>query len=269
MVATDAEVMGWVEEQLQDNPEVTVDELFEGAKILQPDVAELNKRQFHARYPLQVKRRASRAAAAAAAEAAAEAAEATAEAAADAAPEAPEAAASAPAEAPAPAPAKSKTTTDAEVMSWVEGQLKDNPDVSVDELRAGAVKLNAGIADLTKRQFHARYPLQVKRAARRAADAAAGIKPRRRPRRAPAAPAPEPEPAAPAPEPAPAPAAPAPAAPAPAAPAPAAEAAPAGLDRGAVRKMLFDFAADITAAEGTSAVVKVLAAMDDYIDRIA
>ena len=33
--------------------------------------------------------------------------------------------------------------------------------------------------------------------------------------------------------------------------------------------MLFDFAADITAAEGTSAVVKVLAAMDDYIDRIA
>ncbi len=268
MVATDAEVMGWVEEQLQDNPEVTVDELFEGAKILQPDVAELNKRQFHARYPLQVKRRASRAAAAAAAaEAAAEAAEATVEAAADAAPEASEAAVSAPAEAPAapaPAPAKSKTTTDAEVMSWVEGQLKDNPDVSVDELRAGAVKLNAGIADLTKRQFHARYPLQVKRAARRAADAAAGIKPRRRPRRAAAAPAPEPEPAAPAPAPAPA-----PAAPAPAAPAPASEAAPAGLDRGAVRKMLFDFAADITAAEGTSAVVKVLAAMDDYIDRIA
>ena len=63
MAVTDTEVMGWVEEQLQDNPEVTVDELFEGAKILKPDVAELNKRQFHARYPLQVKRRASRAAA--------------------------------------------------------------------------------------------------------------------------------------------------------------------------------------------------------------
>ena len=278
MVATDAEVMGWVEEQLQDNPEVTVDELFEGAKILQPDVAELNKRQFHARYPLQVKRRASRAAAAAAAEAAAEAApEPAAEAVAEAAP-APEEA-----PAPAPAPAKSKTTTDPEVMSWVEGQLKDNPDVSVDELLEGAVKLNAGIAELTKRQFHARYPLQVKRAARRAADAAAGIKPRRRPRRAPAAPAPEPEAAAPepepeaaAPEPEPEAAAPEPApAPAPepepaaAAPTPAAEAAPAEIDRGAVRNMLFDFAADITAAEGTSEVVKVLAAMDDYIDRIA
>ncbi len=256
MVATDTEVMGWVEKQLQDNPEVTVDELFEGAKILQPDVAELNKRQFHARYPLQVKRRAKRA------EAAAAAAEAASEEAAEAAP------APAEAPAPAPAPAKGRTTTDAEVMSWVEGQLKDNPDVSVDELLAGAVKLNAGIAELTKRQFHARYPLQVKRAARRAADAAAGIKPRRR-RRKPAAPAPEPEPAAEAPAPAPEPE-PAPQpepAPAPAAE-PAPEPAPAGIDREAVRKMMFGFAADITAAEDTSGVVRVLAAMDDYIDRI-
>ena len=258
MVATDTEVMGWVEKQLQDNPGVTVDELFEGAKVLQPDVAELNKRQFHARYPLQVKRRAKRAAAAAAA----------AEAASEAAAEAAAAPAEAPAPAPAPAPAKGKTTTDAEVMSWVEGQLKDNPDVSVDELLAGAVKLNAGIAELTKRQFHARYPLQVKRAARRAADAAAGIKPRRR-RRKPAAPAPEPEPAAAAPAPAPEPE-PAPQpepAPEPAA-APAPEPAPAGIDREAVRKMMFGFAADITAAEDTSGVVRVLAAMDDYIDRI-
>lgn len=256
MVATDTEVMGWVEKQLQDNPGVTVDELFEGAKILQPDVAELNKRQFHARYPLQVKRRAKRAAAAAAA------AEAASEAAAEAVP------APAEAPAPAPAPAKGKTTTDAEVMNWVEGQLKDNPDVSVDELLAGAVKLNAGIAELTKRQFHARYPLQVKRAARRAADAAAGIKPRRR-RRKPAAPAPAPEPAAAAPAPAPEPE-PAPApepAPEPAA-APVPESAPAGIDREAVRKMMFGFAADITAAEDTSGVVRVLAAMDDYIDRI-
>ena len=256
MVATDTEVMGWVEKQLQDNPEVTVDELFEGAKILQPDVAELNKRQFHARYPLQVKRRAKRAAAAAAA----------AEAASEAAAEAAAAPAEAPAPAPAPAPAKGKTTTDAEVMSWVEGQLKDNPDVSVDELLAGAVKLNAGIAELTKRQFHARYPLQVKRAARRAADAAAGIKPRRR-RRKPAAPAPEPEAAAPAPAPEPEPAPQPEPAPEPAA-APAPEPAPAGIDREAVRKVMFDLVADITAAEGTSGVVRVLAAMDDYIDRI-
>ena len=262
MVATDTEVMGWVEKQLQDNPEVTVDELFEGAKVLQPDVAELNKRQFHARYPLQVKRRAKRAAAAAAA------AEAASEAAAEAAAAPAEAPAPAPAPAPTPAPAKGKTTTDAEVMSWVEGQLKDNPDVSVDELLAGAVKLNAGIAELTKRQFHARYPLQVKRAAKRAADAAAGIKPRRR-RRKPAAPAPEPEPAAAAPAPAPEPE-PAPQpepAPEPAA-APAPEAAPAGIDREAVRKVMFDLVADVTAAEDTSGVVRVLAAVDDYIDRI-
>ena len=271
MAVTDTEVMGWVEEQLRDNPEVTVDELFEGAKILQPDVAELNKRQFHARYPLQVKRRAQRAAAAAAAEAAPEPEQAPAPEPEQApapepeqapAPEPEQAPAPEPEQAPAPAPtpAKRRTTTDADVMSWVEGQLKDNPDVTVDELLAGAVKMNAGIAELTKRQFHARYPLQVKRAARRAADAAAGIKPRRR-RRPPAASAPEPAPPAPAPE---------PATPAPApAPEPDAAPAPAGVDREAVRAMLFDFAADITAAEGTSGVVKVLAALEDYIDRIA
>ena len=156
-------------------------------------------------------------------------------------------------------------------MGWVAAELKSNPAVSVDELLEGAVKMNAGIADLTKRQFHARYPLQVKRAAARAAEAAAGIKRTRRPRRAPVAkeapapaavaePAPAPEPAAepaPAPEPEEAPA-----------PAPAAEAAPTGVDREAVRRMLFDFAADITAAEGTSGVVRVLGAVDDYVDRI-
>ena len=271
MVATDAELMSWVEEQLQNNPEVTVDELFEGAKVLNPDVAELNKRQFHARYPLQVKRRAMRAA---------KAAESGAE--------------------EVKAPAKRGATTDAGVMSWVKAELKSNPKVSVDELIAGAVKLNSEIAELTKRQFHARYPLQVKRAARRAADAAAGIKPRRRRRSAPAAeaaPAPEAEAAAPAEEaPAPAEEAPAPAAaPEPAAeaapeapaeaapeaaPAPEAEpaapeaepaapeAAPAGPDREAIRKVLFTFAADIIAAEGTTGVVRVLAALDDYIDQI-
>ena len=167
MVATDAELMSWVEEQLQKDPAVTVDELFEGAKVLKPDVAELNKRQFHARYPLQVKRRAKRAAMAA--ESGAQ---------------------------EVKKPAKRGATTDAEVMSWVEAELKSNPQVSVDELLVGAVKLNPEIAELTKRQFHARYPLQVKRAARRAADAAAGIKPRRRRRSAPApkaAPAPEAE----------------------------------------------------------------------------
>jgi uncharacterized membrane protein len=191
------------------------------------------------------------------------------------------------------APAKRGATTDAGVMSWVKAELKSNPKVSVDELIAGAVKLNSEIAELTKRQFHARYPLQVKRAARRAADAAAGIKPRRRRCSAPAAeaaPAPEAEAAAPAEE-APAPAAapepaaeaapeaPAEAAPE-AAPAPEAEpaapeaepaepeAAPAGPDREAIRKVLFTFAADIIAAEGTTGVVRVLAALDDYIDQI-
>ena len=198
--------------------------------------------------------------------------EATAPAAAEEAPAAEESAP--PATGKAPAPSRGKTVTDAEVMSWVKQELASNPNVSVDELLEGAIGINAGIAELTKRQFHARYPLQVKRAARRAADAAAGIKPRRRRRtpaarpaaaadEAPAAADPTPRPPGPAAEP------PAPAEEAPAA-APAAEAeGAAGVDRAAARKAFFDFAADITAAEDTTGVVKVLAAMDDYIDRIA
>ncbi len=228
MVATDADVMGWVEQQLRDNPGVTVDELFEGAKVLNADVAELNKRQFHARYPLQIKRRASRAAAAAAAPVVAET--------------------PPPAPAPAPAPARGGPNTDTDVMRWVEGELRNNPAVTVDELLVGAIKMNAAIADLTKRQFHARYPLQVKRAASRAAEAASPAKPQRRRRRAPAAPKAKPAPP----------------------PAKVREpSAATGIDRKAVRSMLFDFAADVTAAEGTLGVVRVLAAMDDYIDRIA
>lgn len=240
MVATDAEVMGWVEKQLKDSPAITVDELFEGAKALKPDVGELNKRQFHARYPLQVKRRAMRAQVAA--ESGGE---------------------------KARAPARSGTRTDPQVMSWVEAELKSNPEVSVADLLAGAVELNPEIGDLSKRQFHARYPLQVKRAARRAADAAAGIKPRRRRRTAPVAEVP----AAPEVEASAAPAAAEEAAPAAAAPVAAAPvaAAPstAGRDRDTIRKVLFGFAADVTAAQGKRGVVQVLAAIDDYVDQIA
>ena len=55
--------------------------------------------------------------------------------------------------------------TDEKVMRMVEQELGKNPDASVDELFDKAKGLNAGIARLTRRQFHARYPLQVKRKA--------------------------------------------------------------------------------------------------------
>ena len=53
--------------------------------------------------------------------------------------------------------------TDERVMKMVEQALAKNPDASGDELYERAKKLNGGIARMSRRQFHARYPLQVKR----------------------------------------------------------------------------------------------------------
>jgi len=54
-------------------------------------------------------------------------------------------------------------TTDPKVMEFVERELEKNPDVSATDLHEKAKKKFDGLKDLTVRQFHARYPLQVKR----------------------------------------------------------------------------------------------------------
>lgn len=53
--------------------------------------------------------------------------------------------------------------SDDKVMAYVERELAKNPDVSNDELQAGAAKIDSSVKQLTTRQFHAKYPLQVKR----------------------------------------------------------------------------------------------------------
>lgn len=49
------------------------------------------------------------------------------------------------------------------VMQYVERELAKNPDVSNDTLLEGAKKIDKSVTALTPRQFHAKYPLQVKR----------------------------------------------------------------------------------------------------------
>ena len=49
------------------------------------------------------------------------------------------------------------------VMKFVEGQLKKDPQVSNATLFEGAKKIDRGVGKLSNRQFHAKYPLQVKR----------------------------------------------------------------------------------------------------------
>jgi len=59
MADMDPKVLSAVEEALKKDPKASVDDLFEMAKGISPNVADLTKRQFHARYPLQVKRKLS------------------------------------------------------------------------------------------------------------------------------------------------------------------------------------------------------------------
>lgn len=49
------------------------------------------------------------------------------------------------------------------VMELVERRLAKQPDLETSELYEEAKKVDPAVGDLTLRQFHARYPLQVKR----------------------------------------------------------------------------------------------------------
>jgi hypothetical protein len=69
------------------------------------------------------------------------------------------------------------TQSNPKVLDMVRAELEKNPAVRTDELFERARKLDKATGSLTVRQFHARYPLQVKR------KLAAGRRPRRRARR--------------------------------------------------------------------------------------
>ncbi len=49
------------------------------------------------------------------------------------------------------------------VMALVERRLAKQPDLETSQLYEEAKKVDPSVGDLTLRQFHARYPLQVKR----------------------------------------------------------------------------------------------------------
>jgi len=148
----------------------------------------------------------------------------------------------------------------AKVLALVEAELKRNPSATTQELQDKAKKKYPSVGKLSKRQFNARFALQIKRrkpggavktarkkatsAARRAAatvkKAAAKAPRATRTRRV-------------------------------GRPAKAAAAAPAAkpvADRDAVRSQFLRFASDITAAESRLDLVKVLANVDKYVDAV-
>lgn len=73
--------------------------------------------------------------------------------------------------------------TSEKVMDMVRQAIQKKPDVATDELYKRAQKVDASIGDLTLRQFHARYPLQVKRKVAAAAGRTRRRSTRRRTRR--------------------------------------------------------------------------------------
>ncbi len=118
---------------------------------------------------------------------------------------------------------------DAKLMSFVENALKKSPELSTNELFEQAKKKHPAAKELSVRQFHARYPLQVKR---RMSLAKAKTKPTPR------------KPAA----------------------TPRARKRPARRD--AVRVALLRFASDLSAAQERPDLVKVLANVDQYVDEV-
>jgi hypothetical protein len=124
---------------------------------------------------------------------------------------------------------------DEKVMSFVESVLDEDPDIQLQDLFERTKEFKGGIAELSKRQFNARYPLQVKRRRALAARKAQGERPRK-------ARVTEKD----------------------------ASVVAIHLDasRGAVRQVLLRFAMDLAAAEERKELVKVLADVDRYVDHI-
>jgi hypothetical protein len=118
---------------------------------------------------------------------------------------------------------------DEKVLAAVEAALKKNPGTSVDELMVIAKGVSPAISKLSKRQFHARYPLQVKRRM-------SAVKGGRRRSRKPA-------------------------------PRKGSAQAAAGA-REAVRGAFLRFATDLAGAEARKDVVKVVAGVDKYVDEV-
>ncbi len=125
---------------------------------------------------------------------------------------------------------------DEKVMSFVEGTLEERPGIELAELYEQAQQVSESVKHLSKRQFNARYPLQVKRRRSQALRAASGPRAsggrssqgRGGPR------------------------------------------APGGpqVARESVRQILLQFATDIAGAEERKDLIRVLANVDRYVDQV-
>ncbi|MYE44622.1 MAG: hypothetical protein F4X79_11420 [Acidobacteria bacterium] len=202
-------VMQYVEGELKKDPRVKNATLFAVAREIDESVGELTLQQFHAKYRLPAIR--------------------------SIAPQGRPARKPKAVSTPDPSPAS--LGDGAAVMEYVERTLEANPGIANADLFAGAREIDPSVGQLTGRQFHAKYPLQVKARLARAA-------------------APEPK-KPPEPE------------------VPKAQETPdenvpqqqAG-DPLAVRRLLLDLAKELANAESKAEVIEVMARLDDYVAEI-
>lgn len=130
------DVMKMVADALRENGEYSAAALKEKAEEIDPDIEELSVRQFNARYPLQAKRQLASEKGAGDGEAgSSDSSESRSE----------------------------DEDVKEQVFEMIRETLRENPEVSTGELQERAAKIDPGVADLSTRSFHARYPLQVKR----------------------------------------------------------------------------------------------------------
>lgn len=66
--------------------------------------------------------------------------------------------------------------TNERVMEMVRRELEKDPSVGNEKLQEKAARIDPSLAQLTTRQFHAKYPLQVKRAKKRGGGSSAAAK---------------------------------------------------------------------------------------------
>lgn len=123
----------------------------------------------------------------------------------------------------------------------VRSELERDPNVATEVLAEKARKIDPAVGELSPRQFHARYPLQVKRTLSQGAPKK-GKRGRKRGGKAPA-------PAGTAPKRA------------------SRRGAPTG-ERDAIRGVFLDFASDFAKAESRQEIVGVLSSVDAYVDRV-
>ena len=202
-------VMQYVEGELKKDPRVKNVSLFAAAREIDESVGELTLQQFHAKYRLPAIR--------------------------SIAPQGRPARKPKAVSTPDPSPAS--LGDGAAVMEYVERMLEANPGITNADLFAGAREIDPSVGQLTGRQFHARYPLQVKARLARAAAPEAKMPP---------------EPEVPTAE-----------------ETAAADARPVETgDPVAVRRLLLDLAKELASAESKAEVIEVMARLDEYVAEI-